>query len=148
MDTVHPSQPIQLRWDSGKVVFTPENQDRFVLSAQATMNACQAQLAFTKALEAFFNECGSRIRDWCESRSEQIEACFVPLPLLMEVTKVFIIGRERQLDFDLIDQASSLEVALGQIGWNVDIVQLPAASAETLRSYFDAGNSVKLYGNA
>jgi hypothetical protein len=48
--------PVQLRFDGGKVVITPEDQDRFVLAADQAVEACQMMNAGLQLREKFAQE--------------------------------------------------------------------------------------------
>jgi hypothetical protein len=42
------NKPIQLQWNGGAVVITPEDEDRFVKEAQWAVTACQGVLSFER----------------------------------------------------------------------------------------------------
>jgi hypothetical protein len=141
------NQPIQLQWNGGAVVITPEDEDRFVKEAQWAVTAYQGLLAFERLFEQFKREFLPTLHDWCGKHAEAVASCYVPLPLAPCI-KVFLVGALNKFDFQLSDAVSDFEVELERAGWPTDIVQLPATSSEMLRSFFDPVQSIQVYGNA
>jgi hypothetical protein len=114
------SQPIAMPLESGAVVMSQDVKARFT------------------------SEFLPRLRAWCEGRRDHVSACFVDSAAEI---RVFVITASSQFDFELSDSLSDLESELGQAGWQADIVQLPLASEEMLRSFFDPSASICVYGN-
>ena len=65
--------PVHLRFDDGRVVVTPEDEDRFVLQSGQAVEACQMANAKTHWIEAFKNEYLARSHQWCSEHKDRME---------------------------------------------------------------------------
>jgi hypothetical protein len=139
-------RPIQLKWDHGAVVITPQDNDKFVMASQRAVAACQGMYAFDRFIEQFKSVFLARLREWCEQHGEHVNACYVPYPFLSTL-KVFIVARSPKYDFTLSDPIADLELELDRKGWPSDIVQLSAGSVEDLYAFFDYPESIQVYGD-
>jgi len=139
-------QPLQLQWTGGKVVISPADQDRFVIEAGRAVASCQGMLAFDRFWNQFRDDFLVLLHQWCIKNSDKVVSCFVPFPAGMDI-RVFIVGAAQHFDFELNDRLSDVEQEFDGHGWKTDIVQLPSASAETLRSFFNPSESIQVYGN-
>ncbi len=139
-------KPIQIQWGEGQVVFTPEDQDRFVKEAKWAISACQGFLQVEKQVKKFQDEFLARLRSWCEQNSEKVKACYVPFDTAQ--SSVFMVGNNSQFDFPLSESLTELEQTLDNEGWCADILQLPNSSPEMIFSFFDPSHSIQVYGNS
>src|SRR5258708_25252478 len=71
--------PVQLRFDGGKVVVTPEDQDRFVLAADRAVEACQMMNAGLQLRQRFAEEFLARIFQWCQEHADRVNDCYVAM---------------------------------------------------------------------
>src|SRR5688572_8763935 len=116
---------IQLQWDGGNVVITPEDEDRFVRESRWAVTACQSALAAERFIDQFKGEFLPRLREWCQQRDQLVRACFVPFPT--SHLTVFVITRATRYDFSLSDDLADLDMELFQRNWPAEILQLPTA---------------------
>jgi len=140
------AKPLQLHWNSGKVLVTPQDNDRFVVEAKMAIASCQGVVAFDRFWQQFQEDFLTRLYKWCEQYQSQVRACYVPFPTGADIP-VFVIGSSERFDFNLNDHISDLELELDQVGWRADIVQLPLASPETFSSFFKLSGSIQVYGD-
>ena len=139
-------KPVHLQWDSGKVVVTPEDQDRFVMEAGRAIASCQGVMAFDRLWAQFKDDFLPRLHDWCNTHSQQVVACYVLFPVGPDI-QVFLVGSSKQFDFALSDEIAALEMNLEASHWVTDIVQLPNGSPEMLGSFFNPAESLLVYGH-
>jgi hypothetical protein len=145
-DTRTDPKPIQLRWDAGNVVVTPEDEDRFVKESVWAVGACQQMLAVERMAEQLKTDFFPTIRNWCEGNAEHIESCFVTLhpgPFM-----VFVVTKNRRYDFSLSDSLTDLEMKLFEKNWPAEVLQIPDGSQESLQTFFDTEKAFQVHGNA
>jgi hypothetical protein len=141
------AKPIQLQWDGGKVVVTPEDQDRFVMEAGKAVASCQGMLAFERFFKQFQDEFLAHLHQWCGRNTSRVTACYALMPTGADM-RVFVIGATPRMDFELSDMISDLELEFEEKGWRADIVQLPVSTNEMLMSFFNPAESIQVYGNS
>jgi hypothetical protein len=135
--------PVQLRFDGGKVVVTPEDQNRFVIAADKAVEACQLMDAGLQLRERFKEEFLTRLFQWCQRHADKINGCYVAIR--DGTLTVFVIGASGTYDFDLDDPISELEAEMQDKGWSSDIIQLPADDSDSRRTFFDEETSILVY---
>lgn len=138
-------QAVRIRHDDGSIVFTPEDEDRFIMEAGTTIAACQSKLAIDRFLAQFKSELLSALVGWCEKHNDQVCACYVPFS--PELT-VYVVTQANRYDFTLSDSLSDLEMDLFTRGWPVDVRQIPFGPKEVLNTFFDPAGSIQVYGDA
>jgi hypothetical protein len=89
-----------------------------------------------------------RVRVWCESRSDRVQAACLVFPPSADVCQVFVISRRDRYDFSLSHELADLEMDLFEDSWPCEVLQVPDVAAATLRSFFDPEEAVAVYGNA
>lgn len=136
---------IQVHFDGGHVVITPEDEHRFVKASPWAASADQSAPAADRFVERFKTEFLVTLREWCRAHQERVRACYVPSasPHLT----VFVITRAGRYDLALSDTLSDLEFALFQMNWPAEVLQLPAGTIESLQSFFDPSSSIQVYGD-
>lgn len=139
-------RPIQLKWDAGTVVITPEDENRFVKESKWAVTACQNQLAAERFVEQFKSEFLARVHEWCQEHDDRVLAAYVALT--SQHLQVFVVSRLGRYDFSLSDDVSDLESELFEKNWPCEIVQIPAGSIESLQTFFDPERSIEVYGDA
>lgn len=135
--------PVQLRFDGGRVVVTPEDRDRFVLAADMAVQACQMMDAGLQLRQRFEDEFLSRLYQWCQVHADRIGSCYVAMR--DGTLTVFVIGPGKEYDFSLDDPISDLEAEMEDKGWSCDIVQVPVDDADSRRTFFDEDQSIQVY---
>jgi hypothetical protein len=134
--------PIHLRFDAGKVVVTPEDQDRFVLASESAVQACQIMNASLQLRERFKEEFLAGLFRWCQDHADKVGECYVAIS---HVLSVFIVGTSGKYDFSLDDPISDLEMAMDEKGWSCDILQLPSNDTDSLKAFFNKEQSILVY---
>ena len=141
-----PDRPIQLHWNGGKVVVTPEDENRFVKEAAWAVSACQSKLAIERYIEQLSAEFFPTVREWCVAHSDRVQAAFVPLPT--DHFHVFVVSRSPTYDFELSEPLADLESNLLQKNWPCEVLQIPACDGDALQTFFNPEGSVQVYGEA
>ncbi len=138
------SQAIQLSYsDSGNVTVTPENEDRFVLTAQNAVRACQEHHLNNEAIKRFKTGFLRPLHEWCLKHASSITACFIAAPT--DHLQVFVIGATPKYDFALGKEVSALERQLYDAGWKLSVLQIPDSDEEELQTYFDIEGALQVY---
>lgn len=137
-------EPIRLsaRAEGQQVVVEPENQDKFVLSAQEAAIACQRHPEM-KAFQEQFVELLNRLGLWLHRNPTDVDHAYVTIRdgallfLIIRKTVPFNRGLEDQLtDLDL---AIASDGGLGLIELNV--LALPKTSTESYRTFLVPGQT-------
>ena len=139
--------PIQaLNWDGGDVLITPEDEDRFVREAKWAVSACQSALAVEHFFKEFKQKFLFEIHKWCEQHRDKVQSAFVvPLPNHFQV---FVVAKSDRYDFQLSDPLSDFEMEMYKNDWPCEMLQIPDGTYETLETFFDAKNSIQVYGQS
>jgi len=137
------SQFVRLSSDGGKVVVTPEDEDRFVITAQNAVKACQEHQRTNEAIKQFKSGLLLPLMEWCEANQHWVSACYVPVPV--GYVQVFVVGKSPKYDFGLGTELAQLELALVDAGWRVNVLQIPHADDEELKTYFDPEGALLVY---
>jgi hypothetical protein len=145
MSTVQGTKPQVIRLSSkgGNVVVTPDDEDRFTLTAQNAVKACQDHYRSSEAIKQFKSEFLRPLMEWCEHNAARIHSCFVPVPV--GYVQVFVIGASPKYDFELGTELAKLEVSLADAGWRVNVLQIPYSDDEELKTYFDPEGALLVY---
>lgn len=138
--------PVQLRFDDSGVTVTPEDQDRFFLTAKQAIKACRESKSQELMIQRFKDEFLAKIHDWCNRHSDMIGECYVASSPYGAVMSVFVIGSTGHYDFSLSDPISDLEISLVDNGWTADVVQLPDGDVSRRMSFFDEEKAIQVYG--
>jgi hypothetical protein len=136
-------QFIRLSHDGGNVVVEPQDEDRFVITAQSAVKACQDSQYIKQAIQRFKREFLQPVYEWCRAHAGAVGACYVPVP--MAYTQVFVVGTSPKYDFRLGDELAALELKLADAGWRVQVLQIPASDEEDLRTYFNTEGAIEVY---
>ena len=138
------NQTIQLNYsDTGHVTVTPDDEDRFVLTAQNAVKACQKHFRATEAIKRFKSDFIGPLRQWCTANAARVAACYVPAPT--DHLQVFVIGATPAYDFALGQEVSALERELYHAGWKLSVLQIPQSSDEELSTYFDLDGALQVH---
>ncbi len=151
------SYPITLNYAGGRVVVFAEDGDRFVMTARRAAKACQqaeeldaaardqAERA-NDAIHRFENDLILPLRNWCETNTERVTACYVPVPV--GHLEVYIVGRSEKYDFDLGSELAKFELKLVDDGWLVHTMLVPQPEDEHgMRAHFDYDGTLQVYAD-
>ena len=134
---------IRLSHAHGNVIVEPEDEDRFVMTAQSAVQACQDRQRREEAIRTFKGEFLHPLFTWCREHADQVYACYVPVP--SGCLQVFMVGTAPKYDFALGRALAALELKLSDAGWRVNVLQLPASAAEDLQTYFTTEGAIEVY---
>ncbi|MCC7424979.1 MAG: hypothetical protein IT428_32305 [Planctomycetaceae bacterium] len=140
-------RPIQLKWDGGHVVITPEDEDRFVKEASWAVSACQNKLALERFVRQFKDDFLVTVHSWCVQQGDRVRGAFVPIDAASHL-QVFVVTRLPRYDFTLSQALSDLETRLFEKSWPCDVLQIPDGSMESVQTFFDPERSIQVYGDA
>jgi hypothetical protein len=128
---------------AGTVLVTTDDEDRFFLTAQHAVKACQDYHRRTEASKNFKAFFIVPLYEWCNAHARQVSACYIPFPETH--IQVFVIGTSKEYDFELGKEVSALELRLAKEGWRINILQLPLSGQEDLQAYFDIDGALQVY---
>jgi hypothetical protein len=137
------AQLIRLTSDGGNVVVTPDDEDRFVLTAQNAVKACQEHHRSSEAIKQFKSEFVRPLMEWCERNAARVHSCYIPVPV--GFVQVFVVGASTKYEFGLGKDLANLELALADAGWRVSVLQIPFCDDEELKTYFDPEGALLVY---
>lgn len=132
--------------ESGQVTVQTKDEDRFVMTAQKAVEACQEHKRQSEAIKFFKQNFLTPIRRWCVAHSESIKGCYVPPP--NGCLEVFVIGNAEVYDTKLSRELSELELTLADGGWHVSMMLIPDCPEETLRAYFSPDGAIEVYAES
>ena len=135
--------PARLTFADGEVVVTPKDRDTFLISAERATEACRDAVQLGERLERFQSRLLIPLYEWCAKRSDKIAACYVPLP--QRHLQVYVVTKSPRFDFDLMGEIATLELALHDDGWRIDIWQLPATEEDSTTAFFDKEGALEIY---
>ncbi len=122
MATVSLLGPIQLTWNqqNRNVVFTPQDEDRFVLSVGEAIDACRAH-AHEKKFRLQFRVLLNLLGNWVETHRQKIEEAIITR---QEDSILFLVIRaDRGYDRDFEDELTDLDMAVAQAP-QLDLIHL------------------------
>jgi hypothetical protein len=137
------TQLIRLSHAGGKVLVEPEDEDRFVLTAQAAVKACQDQQRQMEAIRTFKVHFLEPLLRWCVARADRVRACYLPAP--RGPLQVFVVTSSPKFDFGLAAEVAALELELADLGWRVSVVQIPDTPEDALRTFFDPEGAIEIH---
>lgn len=129
---------------SGHVTVEPQDEDRFVISAQKAVEACQQHHRGEQVIKVFKQKFLQPLRVWCEEHASKVRGCYVP-PLPGDYLEVYVLGETRKYDFDLGRELAKLELQLFDMGWRVNVVQIPDCPNESLQTHFNPDGAIEVY---
>lgn len=135
---------IRLSHVHGNVIVEPEDEDRFVMTAQSAVQACQDRQRRDEAIRTFKGEFLHPLFEWCRQHADQVHACYVPVPS-SGCLQVFMVGSAPKYDFALGRVLAALELKLFDAGWRVNVLQLPTSAGEDLQTYFSTEGAIEVY---
>ncbi len=137
--------PIQLHYDAGQVVVTPEDQDRFVMVSRQAVSACQNALAGERFLKQFKDDFLGQLHNWCLEQHGLVDQCYVSFSHTWGYIKVFVVAKSAKFDFALSDSIADLEAKLLDLDWPCDILQIASGAPEELQVFFNPEQSIQVF---
>lgn len=135
---------IQLNYSDGMVTVIPEDEDRFIITAQKAVKACRTHDKMEQAVQVFKQEFLKPLHDWCDSRSSNIDSCFLAPPFSRHM-EVFVVTRSPKFDFELAKEISSQTIEMVDRGWMVTVIQIPQLIEEEVATFFHKEESIQVY---
>jgi hypothetical protein len=136
--------PIQLHYNAGQVVVTPEDQDRFVVASRLAVTACQSAAIADRAINELKKHFFGKLHEWCRANHKSVLACYAPFPS-DNCLKVFVVAKSATFDFRLSDSIADLETEFYSDGWPCDILQISSGEDSDLQVFFDPEQSIKVF---
>lgn len=137
-------QTIRLSHHLGKqVVVEPQDEDRFVMTAQSAVKACQDHRRQEEAIRFFKEQFLVPLIQWCLGHQDKVRACYMPFP--QGGIQVFILTKSRRYDFAFGKEIADLELSLADVGWRVSVLQIPASDTEDLQTFFKVEGAIEVY---
>lgn len=145
MTTTHrkPNPVIRVTQSGGQVMVEPNDEDRFVMTAQSAVRACPDRQRQEESIRLFKQEFLTPLMEWCSNNASRVRACYIPVP--RGHIQVFMLGTLPRYDFGLSKDLAALELQLADKGWNINILQLPAAEPEELQAFFNPEGALEVY---
>lgn len=120
--------PIRLRWRDAdkKVVVEPENEDRFMLTAEQAANACQQHQRIGDFKDQL-RELLGRLAQWLRDHRDEIDKAFVTV---RDGALLFLVVRsDVRYDAGFEDELTDLDMSIAQDeafdALSVDVMTLP-----------------------
>jgi hypothetical protein len=131
-------------WDDDRIlVEDPKCEDRFVMTAQDMIKACQRHSEDKRTIQFFKEEVLRPLFDWSKSHP-QVAGCYIPEKLRW--AQVFVVTESEQYDFGLGAEISKLELQFFDAhGLNVQITQLPRTDEDCVRTFFNTDGAIEVY---
>jgi hypothetical protein len=136
--------PVQLSYQDGQVIVTPEDQDIFFISAARATEACREAVRNDERISHFKEGFIVPMRNWCEKNKHAVSACYLALPE-SAVLPVYVIGAGEQYDFDLAEELAKMSREFDSKGWAVHASQIPLCGQDILEGYFSLDESLQIY---
>lgn len=140
-------EPIRLSFgDERPVVVTPEDEDRFMTTAEDAARACeQAQDVLKWKKE--FDRLLTYIHAWCLAHEGDVVRAY--LAFSSDGLHVFILTSGDQYRFDFDDAVTALDIDLVDRFERcpTEITQIPSTPIGSLTSFFDPGATLQIYGD-
>ena len=146
MTTHAATEWIQLDYSAdGKVVVTPADQDRFVLTVQQAADACSAAQQSVKFSYQFRESLLPKLAEWLGEHDAQIHKAFLAYS---EGGLLFVVvRREVAFDGEFTDALTALDVAIARAPGldlvKLDVLALPRVSDEGAKSYLDPDGAME-----
>jgi hypothetical protein len=141
-------QPIVLDFQDGgrKVVVSPKDQDRFVVTSQMAAEACKQAQNF-REWNVQFRQMLNDVRLWAEGCGASIQTCYVAVHDGHLV--IFVSADHDHYDQTLSDRLTDLdlEIAGKHPLVRCDVLQVPGGSLERLAIFFNPAEAFLIYGN-
>ncbi len=137
-------KPVRLSYEDGHIVVTPQDQDKFLISAERAIQACRETVQMDERITNFKEKFLLPLNRWCAHHASRVAACYLPLP--MSSLQAFVVNNSSKFDFELANEVAALERDLARAGWRVGVVQLPAADEfNSLATFFNPEGALEVY---
>lgn len=144
--------PLLLDWqDRRSVVVSPENQDRFVMTAQVAAAACQeAQDTKTKQREwsEYFTNFLNAVRYWIDTSETRVRVSRVVVAPSEGCLNVALLTKSAHYLFEIEDNLTDLEMQLFSKYPRclLRVIQIPENEEVSRDAFFSVANSIQVYG--
>lgn len=142
------SAPLQLHFRSVnkiEVVAGDAGDDRYETTLAEMAEACRQKEDF-RTWKMQFEEFLGKINDWCLSHKNQIRGSY--LSPGEGGMKLFVTTQGERYRFDFDNEIVDLELELHRVYsmCPVEVLQMPDASPDALKSFFSPDNAFQIYG--
>ena len=129
----------------GRVTVGPDDEDEFARFAQDAMKVSRSCPTCDRPIRAFKHDLLAPLREWCERRSAQINACYVPVP--QGHLEAYVIGTSEQSDFKLGHEVAELSLAFLDRGIHLLVMPIPNSADEGSFCHFSPEGAILVYAN-
>lgn len=142
---------IQLRWGDKKkrVVVIPEDEDRFILTVEAAIRACNVAVEYSAFMPVFRNLL-TRLGEWTRQYKKQILDAYLTV---RDAELMFVVVKKtREYDREFEDLLTSLDIRIAQDKdfemINLSVFGLPKSPAKSVAAFLSPQNTLKYNKNA
>ena len=136
--------PVHLRFDSGKVLITPEDHPRFEMAAKRAVDVLHQMRSVDEVRRQFNEHYLPFLHAWCEKHADRVKACYLGSPTPYGLS-VFVVAQTDDYDFSLGRHISEFALTLEREGWSSNILQIPDGEEDDLFTFFDPEESLQVY---
>ena len=151
MTTKTMESPIQLRWGekNKRVVVTPEDENRFIVTVEAAIRACNAAVQYS-AFEPVFSNLLTHLGEWKRQHEEQILDAYLTV---RDAELMFVVVKKtREYDREFEDLLTSLDIGIAQDKdfemINLSVLGLPKSPTKSVADFLSPQNTLKYDKNA
>ena len=151
MTTKTVESPIQLRWGekNKRVVVIPEDEDRFILTVEAAIRACNVAVEYSAFMPVFRNLL-TRLGEWTRQHKKQILDAY--LTVRDNELMFVIVKKTREYNRALEDLLTSLDIRIAQDKdfemIKLSVLGLPKSPTKSVADFLSPQNTLKYDKNA
>lgn len=139
------TRPMIVEFGDGRVTVGPDDEDAFARFAQDAMRVARSCPTCTQPIRSFKYDLLAPLREWCESRSAQINACYVESP--RGHLDACVIGTSERYDFALSQEVAELSLAFLDRGVSIFVMMIPNSQEESILCHFNPEGAILVYAN-
>jgi hypothetical protein len=141
------SEPLRLDFREERRLVVQTQDDRYFTTSERMAEACRQ----SADVETWTNELHDFLADlhqWMRDHSEVVVGCYLAPGEGAMVAYVTTFGEEYRFDFD--DDVVDLELRLHEVfpRHPVEVMHMPTASPDALRSFFSPDSAFQVYGQS
>ncbi|MCK4423095.1 MAG: hypothetical protein KAV18_03410 [Candidatus Omnitrophica bacterium] len=132
-------KPLQITWKekNQQIVFVPEDEDRFVLTAEAAIKACRNAVETPIKCKQQFDGLVKRLARWIKDNQKCVDKAFLNV---RETGFLFlVVQKDVPYDLDLESSLTSLDIEVARSSdfdqFSLDVISLPKVSPGAITSF-------------
>ena len=139
------TQPMNVEFADGRVTVGPDDEDAFARFAQDAIKVSRNCPTCDQPIRSFKYDILAPLREWCERRAAQINACYVPVP--RGHLEAYVIGASERYDFALGHEVAELSLAFLDRGIHLLVIPTPNRADENTYCHFSPEGAILVYAN-